>query len=171
MQSGHFVRDFSYFENICFYNLRSKSLSEIKEIADVNEGLENLIQKAALSCNTEDQFINIVKSKRYTESRIKRILLYSLLNITKKDMDISKKTIPYARVLGLNDKGKHLISKINKANSNMKVITSVKKFIDTNNNKNLQILLNKDIYATNIYTLGYENDSWGNLDFTQKISE
>lgn len=166
---GHFVKDFSKFEKICFYNLRSKTLSEIKELSDVNEGLENLIQKAALSTNSEKEFINIVNSKRYTETRIKRILLYSLLNITKREMEISKKMVPYARVLGFNDKGKYLLSKIDKANPNLKVITSVKKFVDTNNSKNLQMMLNKDIFATNVYTLGYEKDSWGNLDFTQKI--
>ena len=44
-----------------------------------------------------------------------------------------------------------------------------KKFIDFNKNKNLQTLLEKDIYATNIYTLGFNKDSWSNLDYTKKI--
>ena len=30
-------------------------------------------------------------------------------------------------------------------------------------------MLQTDIYATNIYTLGYEKDSWANLDYTNKI--
>ena len=30
-------------------------------------------------------------------------------------------------------------------------------------------MLDKDILATNVYTLGYENDSWSNLDYTKKI--
>ena len=135
----------------------------------MSEGLENLIKKAALSCNTIDEFINIVISKRYTETRIKRILLYSLLDITKKEMDISKKVNPYVRVLGFNSNGKKLLSQISSANSNLKVITSVKKFMDENNNKNLQMMLNKDILATNVYTLGYLKDSYSNLDFTKKI--
>ena len=29
--------------------------------------------------------------------------------------------------------------------------------------------MEKDIYATNVYTLGFSNDSWGNLDFTKKL--
>ena len=29
--------------------------------------------------------------------------------------------------------------------------------------------MNKDIWATNVYTLGFESDSWGNLDFSRKI--
>lgn len=169
IKKGHFVSDISLLENIMIYNLRNMSLEEIANLPDVSEGLENLIKKAANSCNTIDEFINIVSSKRYTETRIRRILLYSLLNITKKDMSLSKKTIPYIRILGFNNNGKKLISEITKANPKLNIITSVKKFTDTNTNKNLSNMLNIDINATNIYTLGFTQDSWSNLDFTQKI--
>ena len=84
-------------------------------------------------------------------------------------MAISKKTIPYIRVLGCNEKGKNLISKIITANPRLNVITSVKKFEDINMNKNLKIMLDKDILATNIYTLGYSQDSISNLDYTKKM--
>ena len=169
IKKGHFVNDISQFENIMIYNLRNMSLEQIANMPDVSEGLENLIKKAANSCNTIDEFINIVSSKRYTQTRIRRILLYSLLKITKKDMNISKKCNPYIRVLGFNKQGKELLSKISKVNPKINIITSVKKFADTNTNKNLKILLDKDILATNIYTLGYANDSWSNLDFTKRI--
>lgn len=171
IKKGHFVTDLSKFENIIIYNLRNMSIDEIANLPDVSEGLENLIKKAANSCNTIDEFINIVSTKRYTETRIRRILLYSLLKITKKDMNISKKSMPYVRVLGFNNTGKHLISKISKANPKINIITSVKKFENLNINKNLKIMLNKDILATNIYTLGFNNDSWSNLDYTKKIIE
>jgi hypothetical protein len=95
--------------------------------------------------------------------------LYSLLGITKKDIQISKKAMPYIRVLGFNEKGKYIVSEISKSKNKLNLITSVKKFTDSNTNKNLQLMLEKDIYATNIYTLGFENDSWSNLDYTQKI--
>ena len=97
-------------------------------------------------------------------------MLYSLLGITKKDMDVSKRTNPYIRVLGFNNNGKYLLSQISKANPKLNIITSVKKFIDSNTkNRNLDILLSKDIFATNVYTLGYDSDSWSNLDFTHKL--
>ena len=169
IKNGHFVQDISLFENIIIYNLRNMTLTEISNLPDVSEGLENLIKKAANSCNTIDEFINIVSSKRYTETRIRRILLYSLLKITKKDMNLSKKITPYVRVLGFNEKGKKLVSQISKANPKVSITTSVKKFIDSNPNKNLQTLLDKDIFSTNVYTLGFPNDSWSNLDFTKKI--
>ena len=169
LKAGHFVKDISRYENIIIYNLRNMPVEKIADLPDVSEGLEHLIKKAANSCNTIEEFINIVKTKRYTETRIRRILLYSLLKITKKDMAISKKTIPYIRVLGWNEKGKFLISKIISANPRINVITSVKKFEDININKNLKTMLDKDILATNIYTLGYSHDSCGNLDYTKKM--
>lgn len=171
INSGHFVRDFSEFEKLIIYNLRLKGVNDIQKLADVNEGLENALKKAADSCNTLDELINIVISKRYTETRIRRILLYSLLGITKKEMELSKKVNPYVRVLGFNNNGKKLLSKIKRVNPNLKIITSVKKFIDENNNKNLQKMLDKDVLATDIYTLGYSKDSFSHMDFTRKIVE
>ena len=167
---GHIVPDISVFEKEIIYNLRKMSLQEISELPDVSEGLESSIKNAANSCNTLVELLNIIKSKRYTTTRLQRILLYALLGITKKDIALSKKVQPYVRVLGLNNRGKFLISEIAKANPKLEIVTSVKKFIDENSNqKNLMSLLNKDIWATNVYTIGYQNDSWNNLDFTKKI--
>ena len=84
-------------------------------------------------------------------------------------MDISKKVTPYVRVLGFSKNGKELLSSISKHNPNLKIITSVKKFMDENINRNLNMFIEKDIFATNVYTLGYQADSLANLDFTKKI--
>ena len=89
--------------------------------------------------------------------------------ITKKDMEISKKTFPYVRVLGFNEKGKILLSKIAKANPKLHIVTSVKKFEDSCKNKNLRLILSKDVYATNVFTLEYEFNSQGNLDYINGI--
>ena len=121
------------------------------------------------SCNNIKDLINIVKTKRFTQTRIQRILLYSLLGITKKEMDMSKKVTPYARVLGFNNKGKELISEMMKLNPKLNIGTSVKRYMDTVANSNLKEMLNTDILATNIYTLGYYSDSYSNFDYTNKI--
>ena len=166
---GHIVPDLSVFEKQIIYNLRKMSIQEIAELPDVSEGLENAIKNTANSCNSVVEFLNIIKSKRYTNTRIQRILLYALLGITKKDITLSKKSTPYIRILGFNDKGKYLISEIAKANPKLEIITSVKKYMDTSNNKNSKYILEKDIWATNVYTIGYEYDSWNNLDYTHKL--
>lgn len=169
IKQTHIVPDLSVFEKQIFYNLRKMSIEEIRQLPDVTEGLEFSIKKTANSCNSIYEFLNIIKSKRYTSTRLQRILLYSLLGITKKDMELSKKVTPYIRVLGLNNKGKFMISEIAKANPKLEIITSVKRFLDNSNNKNLKLMLNKDIFATDVYTLGFSYDSCSNLDFTKKI--
>ena len=84
-------------------------------------------------------------------------------------METSKKVTPYVRVLGFNNKGKELISEMMRLNPKLNVVTSVKKYIDTVANKNLKEMLETDILATNVYTLGYYSDSYANLDYTRKI--
>ena len=169
LKKGHYVIDLSKFEKEIIYTLRKMSVEEIAKLPDVSEGLENSIKNAADSCNTLNELINIVKTKRFTQTRIQRIMLYALLNIDKKKMELSKKITPYVRVLGFNNKGKELISEMLNLNPKLNVITSVKKYIDTVANKNLKEMLDVDILATNIYTLGYYSDSYANLDYTNKI--
>ena len=84
------------------------TLSEIAALPDVSEGLENKIKAAANTSNNLEELILKIKSKRYTQSRIQRILLYALLNISEKDIAMSKKQMPYIRVLGFNKMVKKL---------------------------------------------------------------
>jgi len=169
IEEGHLVIDISKFEKEILYTIRRLSADDIKNFPEVTEGLENAIKNASNSCNNLSELINMIKSKRYTHTRIQRILLYILLNITKKDMYLSRKNIPYARILGYSPQGKELISEIYKANPKITLITSVKNFLDSSNNKTYKYMLNKDILATNIYTLAYSNNSTANLDYTKKI--
>ena len=168
IKHGQIVQGLATYEKEIIYKLRTVPVEYIANLPDVSEGLEHAIKNAANSCNNILDLISFVKSKRYTQTRIQRILLYALLDITKQDMEHSKKGVPYIRVLGMNDKGKQLVSKI-ASNKKLNVITSPKKFMDDCNNKIAKNLFSKDILATNIYTLGYEYESLSNLDFTTPI--
>lgn len=170
---GNVVLDLSRYEKEIIYNLRRMTVSEIAELPDVNEGLEHSLKNAANYSNDITNLINIVKTKRYTVTRIQRILICALLGITKRDVGMAKKAEPYIRVLGFNEKGKELISRINKQNPKATVITSVKKFQDkNNNNKNSKIykrLLDIDIFSTNVYTMACKSESLANLDYTKNM--
>lgn len=166
---GQYVPDIVKFEKEILYKFRTMSQEQINDLPDINEGLDVVLKKAANSCNTLKEFFNIAKTRRFTQTRLQRVCLYALLGITKKDMQVSKKIQPYVRVLGFNNKGKELISEVHRQNPKLPIVTSVKKFMDSNANKNLKSMLEIDINATNIYTLGYEYDSWANLDYTHKL--
>ena len=169
IKNNEVITSLSTYEKQIIYKLRNMNIAEISNLPDVSEGLEYSIKTASNSCNTVSSLINKLKSKRYTQTRIQRILLYALLNISKHDMEISKNFTPYLRVLGCNENGKLLLSKISKSNSNLNIITSTKRFIDNCSNILNNKFLNLDINSTNIYSLGYNFDIKGQLDFVTKI--
>ena len=169
LNEGHIVPSLSCFEKEIIYVLRKMDIEEIANLPDVSEGLEYTIKKATNSCNTLSELINLVKSKRYTSTRIQRILLYALLGITKDDMEMSKNVLPYVRVLGFNENGKFLLSEISAKNPDIALITSVKKFVDSNSDKVLLNMFDKDVFATDVYSIGFEKKSSANLDFKNGI--
>ena len=75
----------------------------------------------------------------------------------------------YLSVLGFNDKGQDLLSEISKKNRKLEIVTSVKKFMDKKLPSNLKTIMDKDIWATDVYTLGFEYESKANLDYTHKL--
>lgn len=168
-KKGNFVKSLSSFDKEIIFTLRKMSVEEIANLPDVSEGLEFSIKNAVNQCNSTIELLSILKSKRYTQTRLQRILLYSILGITKKDMEMSNLTIPYVRILGFNSKGQELISTISKKNRKLEVVSSVKKFMDKKLNNNLRLMMEKDIWATNVYTLGFEYESFANLDYTHKL--
>ena len=120
------------------YNLiNNNNFSLIKEI---NEGIENRFESFILD-NDYESFINDVKTKRYTVNKIKRLILYILLNIDKK---YENKYDYYLRVLGLNDLGKKHISTLPKE-TKKQIITTFK---NTNND-----LVNIELKVTKLYSI------------------
>lgn len=169
---GHIIPNLSVFEKQIIYTLRKMSIQEIASLPDVSEGLEYRIKEAANVSTTLEGLLSYIKTKRYTHTRIQRILLHSLLGITNKDVNASRRVHPYIRVLGFNKHGKRIISAIAANNPNIKIIVSVKKFMENYSSGTLRNMLSKDILATNIYSLGFpSNDGIANLDYTKKVIE
>ena len=165
LKNGTFNIDLNNYSKIIIYKLRTMTLKQIADLPDVNEGIENLIKSSADKTNNISELIKLVKSKRYTQTRIQRILIYALLNITKQDMKISKKTSPYIRVLGCTKKGQKLLKEI----PQNRLITSLKKYEQNKLNKNITRMLEIDKSATNIYTIPYTGNSTANSDYTNRF--
>lgn len=118
------------------YNLiNNNNLNNMKE---VNEGIENRLINF-INDSDYETFINDVKTKRYTINRIKRLILYILLNI---DKSYENQYNYYLRVLGLNNLGKKHISSLSK-DTKKQIITSFK---NINND-----LVNIELKATKLY--------------------
>lgn len=112
--------------------------THLNEILDVEEGIEFRLKEAALKTNALEEFINYVKTKRYTYNKINRMLIHILLGIKKKD---AKEKIEYLRVLGLNKNGRDYLN-------------SIKKDLDISVNINKSsIIYNYEIKASTLYDL------------------
>ena len=68
------------------YRLESASLHELQQIYQMSEGLEYKMKHEIHLARTFTEFLRHVKSKRYTYSRLRRLSLYTLLNVTQADM-------------------------------------------------------------------------------------
>lgn len=149
------------------YKILNESKFNLQNIKDVKEGLENKILKEFKMSTSYESFIFNLKSKRYEMSRIKRIVINTLLNITKTDFEYAiNNKIAYCHVLSANTAGKKLLSKISKI-SNIDIITSINDPKLEKLSQNTKKYLMVDIYAENIYSIINNNNI--NKDYTNKL--
>ncbi|WP_297519445.1 nucleotidyltransferase [uncultured Clostridium sp.] len=119
--------------------------SIITQIPDASEGLDNKILNEIKQAENYEDLLNRCKSKRYTHTRISRILCHVFLGIDKVLYDMLKERPNYIRVLALNKKGGKVLKKI-KDTSDIEIITKVPRKISNP-------LLALDVKATNLYSL------------------
>lgn len=92
--------DISYMENIeiaVLSRLRTITAEELNRVPDVKEGIENLIISAAREATSLEELYTLIKSKRYTHARIRRIIMAAFIGI---DNSFFKTEPPYVRILG-----------------------------------------------------------------------
>ena len=109
------------------YKILTSSTDELKNIFMVDEGFENKL-KREINVLTYTNYFDLLVSKRYTKSRIKRMLDNILFNITKKEINIIQaKDIDFIRVLGFNDNGKKYLKTLKKE---INILTNIKEGIN-----------------------------------------
>lgn len=120
------------------YRILSMDVDELAQIYTMYEGLENRLKKVIGGVETFEALISEMVSKRYTKSRIQRLLVYVLLNIKEKDVSRLKE-VTAVRVLGMNDVGRTWI----KAIDDIEIVTNV--------NRETRDHFGLEIKATEIY--------------------
>lgn len=148
--------------------LLQMSNNELKEIYSVSEGLENRIKNQIRKSEDINKLVEAIRTKRYTETRIKRVLIHSLLNLNKHNVnEIVNNKINYCRVLGFNDKGAKLLRHIkSKELNDLALITNINKEIEGLDNR--WLLINYDVLASDLYNLTRKTSLYENSDFVVK---
>lgn len=129
--------------------LRTMSSENFLQIDDVTEGLENRIVEAVRTSAGLDEIYDKIKTKRYTHSRIRRIILRAYLDITSE----YTKDVPYIRVLGFNSRGKEILAQMKKSAA-LPIISryaDIKELSDDGKR-----LLELECKCTDLYNLGYK---------------
>ncbi|WP_099157977.1 nucleotidyltransferase [Virgibacillus ndiopensis] len=98
------------------YRVMTMTTSELRDVQGVDEGLENRIKKTANQANSFHEWVEAIKTKRYTWTRLQRIFVHILTNTKKTDMDFVQRIskVPYVRILGLTETGKAYLNQIKK---------------------------------------------------------
>lgn len=87
----------------------TSNIDDLKKIYDMNEGIEFKLLESARSAKNFSELVSGVVNKRFPVSRVKRLLLHFLLNVT---AETFLNVGDFARVLAFNERGQKLIKKI-----------------------------------------------------------
>ncbi len=131
-------------------SLKRLSADDFVSYGDVSEGLQFRLENAISKSTTLTEAIALAKTKRYAHSRIRRIYLNAFLGVKN---SFSTGSVPYARILALNETGKSIIRMAKKA-SQIPIINrpSSVKFLDYTANE----LLSLERRCDDIYSLFME---------------
>ena len=95
-------------ERAILARLRTMSDADFEALPYGSEGLWRKLMHAARECATLEELFTAVKSKRYTRTRLDRMVMCAFLGLTQEDLSTPA---PYARVLALNDRGREILKK------------------------------------------------------------
>lgn len=99
-----------------FYKLlKYKIITEnnLSKYLTVDEGIDYKLKKIINECNTLNELINSIKTKRYTYNRLMRMFIHILIGLTKEDKEKLIKP-DYIRLLGFSEKGSIYLNNIKK---------------------------------------------------------
>lgn len=116
----------------------------LAEYAEVTEGIENLIFSAAKEATTFEAFIGLVKSKRYTRTRIQRMLTHIYTGFTWQQLRGFKQP-GYLRLLGMTESGRSYLNQ-EKKNIRLPIISRTAELADP--------MGKLDVHASQLYMLG-----------------
>ncbi|MBR4305440.1 MAG: nucleotidyltransferase family protein [Ruminiclostridium sp.] len=153
--------DIEKLETAILAKLRTMTKSDFEKLPNGGGGIENRMVKAAKTATSLTQLMLMIKSKNFTMSRIRRLILCAFLGITKNDL----KNMPsYIRILGMNDKGKEILA--SSKDCPLPIDTSLSALSKTSDIAAKQAKLEER--AGNMYALALEKRQPCGLDFTAK---
>lgn len=126
------------------FQVLTMSLAELRSIQGVDEGLEYRVKETAKNAKTFQGWMEAMKTKRYTWTRLQRMFIHILTNTKKEDIQILHEmpSVPYLRILGLSSTGQAYLNRYKKE-INIPLVNQL--------SRNIHPFLRLDEKATDVY--------------------
>lgn len=153
------------YNQILLYLIRTIDKNKLKDLMDIETGLENRMIDYGYKNNDIVEIIDSIVTKRYPKTRIQRLFIHLLNQLDGSTCRKLNASYPsYIRVLGANKNGLILLNEI-KEKSSLPIIT---KFADHKKYKDkvLEEILAFDKKATDIFFMGIDGSkALTNMDY------
>lgn len=109
-------------ERAVLARLRTMTDTEFEALPYGSEGLWRRLMRSSRSCATLESILTATKSKRYTRTRLDRMVMCAFLGISQ---EMLQAPAPYTRVLAFNDKGRSVLKQARKSGTFLNAGVSV----------------------------------------------
>ena len=160
IKSGGAPGSLEYAERAILYYFRTADANILKNYYNINEGIENRIIKAASTASSLQEMYELIKTKRYTMTAVKRAVLSAFLKIEKAD-----ELPPYIRVLACGSKGRELLKAV-KGKTKLPIFHNLTP--DLERNPKFKKFVSAERTAGDLFSLCTPSAGKGYSEFTHK---
>jgi predicted nucleotidyltransferase len=151
----------------------------LQNIYQIEDGVENRLVEAAAVSDSRESLVDAVKSRQFTRTRIQRLLMYVLNDVSRDDMQACLETGPlYMHLLGCSEKGRAFLAACRKkaalpiVSNYSRIYPAIKRFHGTGSEfyRLAERQVKLELRATRNYTLLMK--SWAgnrNRDFFEEV--
>lgn len=118
LESGIFPTDVRRISNAILAWFRLADHEYLDSIAESSGGVGRRLMSAAKKATDLDEMLSLAATKRYTDARLRRAVLYAMTGVTQEDL---KKAPAYTMLLAANKRGRALLNK--KTNNELTIVT------------------------------------------------
>ena len=160
-ENGHLATQTARLKDALIARLRCMTEAEYANLPWLSEGLENRLRRECRSVANYDDLLTVLKTRRYPMARLRRVLWATLMGLTSADTDGLP---PYIRVLGMNKKGREILSAASPTLPILSRATQVREM-----DERAKRIFALECTASDLHTLAMSKPLPCGIDFTTKM--
>ncbi len=161
INAGRAPADISRLGTAILAKMRTMNEEDFTRLFEVSEGLENRICNAVRTASNLTELYDSIKTKRYSHSRIRRIILSAFLGVSK---EYTAAKPPYIRVLAMNERGREILS------ASKPTLPIITRYADVKNLPDFgREIFELECRATDLWALSLPSPAPCGMDCTSKL--